>query len=122
MFQRFIGFESKESDFDFDRKDFWDFEQPGGALRQPGTPLRQPATSLRQPGTMKKTVSSITGNSFLWFYEQLPGLLFCTREPVSPRSTSPSVDSIIWFVTLFEMVFATICNKSLTSPCDCLNS
>ena len=72
MFQRYIGFE-------FDRKDFWDFVQPGGALRQPGAPLRQPATLLRQPATSlrqhatslrqpdatKKTVSSIKGNSFL---------------------------------------------------------
>ena len=114
---------------DFDRIDFSDFVQPGGALRQPGTslrqpvaPLRQPVASLRQPANNEKTVSSIKGNSFLWFYEQLPGLVFCTREPVSPRNTSPSVDSIIWLVTLFEMVFATICNKSLTSPCDCLNS
>lgn len=59
MFQRFIGFESKESDFDFDRKDFWDFVQPGGALRQPGAPLRQPATLLRQPATSLRQPDTI---------------------------------------------------------------
>ncbi|HSO57276.1 MAG TPA: hypothetical protein VLQ66_03480 [Paenisporosarcina sp.] len=39
---------------DFNRKDFSDFVQPGGAHRQPGAKLRQPATSLRQHSAIKK--------------------------------------------------------------------
>lgn len=40
-------------------------------------------------------------------YEQLPGLLLRTFEPVSPFKRSPPVDSITSFVTLLAMAFET---------------
>lgn len=49
------------------------------------------------------------------FYEQEPGTLLRTFEPVSPFSKSPPVEAITSFVTLLAMALDTNCNKSFTS-------
>ena len=55
-------------------------------------------------------------------YEQLPGTLLRTFEPVSPFNTSPPVDSMTSSVTELAMALDTSCNSWFTSNCERLNS